>query len=113
MLCSNCNTNNAVITSGGNVIYCDPCNNKHEQLKSPEPFVEVIPDRIKAERHERQDSIEQAHLKGELNKRWVDLWGEQAALDKGFSKKEIKKARYVMDQARGSNGGLKYYRDST
>ncbi|HEX9059116.1 MAG TPA: hypothetical protein VF941_02960 [Clostridia bacterium] len=59
--------------------------------------VEVIPDYIKAERKERQDSIEQKHFKGELNKRWLDLYGPEMAKASGFSDKEIKNARYVTD----------------
>jgi len=88
---------------------CSACQERHNRLPSPSLPVEIIPERIKAERKERQDSIEQPHYKGELNKRYVDLWGEEIALAKGFTKKEIKNARYVMDGI--SDGSIRYYKD--
>lgn len=92
---------------------CVECKARQDQLPSPHIVAEIIPERIKAERSERQDSIEQPHMKGELNKRWVDLWGEKAAREHGFSDKEIKNAKYVMDGVRGERGAIRYYKKST
>ena len=88
---------------------CDACQNKHSKLLSPSEPIEIIPDRIKAERQERGDSIEQPHLRGELNKKWLDLWGTGAAKERGFTDKEIKNAKYVYDGAPGMN----FYKDAT
>ncbi len=88
---------------------CIACQNRQDRLPSPQQAVEIIPEYIKEERQERADSIEQPHLKGELNKRYVDLWGEQAAREKGFSQKEIDKAKYVMDGV----PQMRYYNDRT
>jgi hypothetical protein len=87
---------------------CKSCQDKHDNLLSPSMPIEIIPDRIKAERQERGDSIEQPHLRGELNKKWLDLWGTGAAKERGFTDKEIKKAKYVYDGC-----GIRYYGDST
>ncbi len=63
---------------------CSECTQRQDKLLSPSDPIEIIPDRIKSERQERGDSIEQPHLKGELNKKWLDLWGEGAAKERGF-----------------------------
>jgi len=109
ILCPSCYKNPVTKHPQFGIPNCDECNDRQAKLLSPSDPVEIIPERIKLERQERQDSIEQSHYKGELNKRWVDLWGEQAALDKGFTKKEIKNAKYVMDRARDKNTGISYY----
>lgn len=88
---------------------CKNCQTRQDKLPRPRQSIEIIPDRIKAERQERGDSIEQPHLKGELNKRWVDLWGEDAARERGFTEKEIKNAKYVYDGA----PNMRYYKDKT
>lgn len=111
MLCLNCHKNEAQTSQQIPVLPCRECQNRQARLPSPHISVEVIPDRIKAERRERQDSIEQPHFKGELNKRWVDTWGVQAAKEHGFTDKEIKKAKYTMDEARGERGNMSYYKN--
>lgn len=111
MKCPNCLTNEAVQHPTFGIMYCLPCQNKHDKLPSPSLPIEIIPERIKAERKERQDSIEQPHFHGELNKRWVDLWGKEAARDRGFSDKEIKNAKYVMDKVQ--DGSVRYYKHET
>jgi hypothetical protein len=108
MLCPACFTNQGITTSQGNLLPCLECRARQDKLDSPNLPVEIIPEYIKAERKERQDSIEQPHFKGELNKRWVDLWGKQAARDKGFSEKEIENAEYVYDGT-----PLNYYKEQT
>ncbi len=95
------------ITMG--LLPCVDCTLRQNKLPSPNHAIEIIPERIKAERQERGDSIEQPHLKGELNKRYIDLYGEQAARERGFTQKEIKKAKYVYDKA----PGMRYYGDAT
>lgn len=91
------------------VLPCLECKKRLDSLPAPRSSVEIIPEGIKREREERNDSIEQPHLKGELNKKWVDLWGEDAARERGFSEKEIKNAKYVNDGV----PGIRYYKDRT
>lgn len=108
MLCPSCFINEAQHHVSIGVLPCLECQTRMDKLPSPLQSVEIIPERIKSERQERGDSIEQPHIKGELNKRWVDLWGEDAARDRGFTNKEIKNAKYVADGV-----GLRYYNDKT
>jgi hypothetical protein len=108
-LCPSCFQTPAIMHLTLGVLPCASCKARLDKLPSPRQTVEIIPERIKTERQERGDSIEQPHLKGELNKRWVDLWGESAARERGFSSKEIKNAKYVYDGA----PGIRYYKDRT
>lgn len=112
-LCPSCFKNEARQHLSLGVLPCSECTKRQDNLPSPRPQVEIIPERIKSERQERGDSIEQPHLKGELNKRWVDLWGEDAARERGFSEKEIKNAKYVYDGIRTENSAARYYKDRT
>lgn len=111
-LCPSCFTFAARIHPQLGLLPCDGCQARQSSLPSPRQSVEVVPERIKAERQERGDSIEQPHLKGELNKKWVELWGEDAAKERGFSEKEIQNAKYVMDGVRSKNTALRYYKDA-
>lgn len=109
MTCPSCFKNPATTHPHLGVLPCAVCQTRQALLVSPEKQAEIIPERIKSERQERQDSIEQPHFKGELNKRYIDLWGEDEARKRGFSEKEIKNAKYVMDQV----PGIRYYKDRT
>lgn len=111
-LCPSCFKNPATKHSRLGLFPCNACKQRLDNLPSPRQQAEIIPDYIKEERKERQDSIEQPHFQGALNKKWVDLWGEQAAKDRGFSDKEIKNAKYVYDKVRSKDGGgVRYYKD--
>ena len=108
-LCPSCFINEATQHLSMGSLPCVACRKRQDKLLSPSQPIEIIPDRIKAERQERGDSIEQPHLKGELNKRYLDLWGKDVAKEKGFTDKEIKNAKYVYDKA----PGMRYYNDRT
>lgn len=108
-LCPACFTNPCTIHLTLGVLPCQECRVRQDKLPTPYQSIEIIPERIKTERQERADSIEQPHIKGELNKKWIDLWGESAAREKGFTEREIKKAKYVMDGV----PGMRYYKDRT
>src|ERR1035437_5146424 len=88
------------------ILPCKVCPDRQDTLLSPSQSVEIIPERIKAERIQRADSILQPHVKGELDKRWTDLWGEQAARERGFTDKQIKNAKYVSDEQRTENTAM-------
>lgn len=109
MNCPSCFNAPAVVHPQLGLLPCLTCKTRLDALPTPQQAAEIIPDRIKDERKERGDSIEQPHLKGELNKRYVDLWGADEARKRGFSEKEIKNAKYVMDGA----PGMRYYKDRT
>lgn len=111
--CPSCFAAPAVRHPHFGILPCMNCKARLDSLPTPTQQVEIIPDYIKKEREERQDSIEQPHVRGELNKRYVDLWGEKAARDRGFTNKEIKNAKYVYDGLRNKNSAVKYYKEST
>ena len=105
MLCQSCNRNKAIVDPIWGVLECKSCQNKNV----PEPSdnqVEFTSEHIKNERKEFASDIEQPHRAGHLNKKWVELYGEKAALRQGYSKKEIKDASYVWDS-------IRYYKDGT
>lgn len=111
--CPACLNNPAIVHPRMGLLPCAGCTKRQNALPRPHIDVEIIPEYIKEERTERADSIEQPHVAGDLNKRYVDLWGEQAARDRGFSEKEIKNAKYVYDKLRTKTRATKYYNDST
>lgn len=111
--CPSCFIQEAQETLSFGILPCVACQARQDRLFSPQESIEIIPERIKQERQERGDSIEQPHLKGQLNKRWVDLWGQQAAKERGFTDKEIKNAEYVYDGIRTKNTAARYYKDRT
>lgn len=113
MLCPSCFKNEAQTHQSLGILPCIGCKARLDSLPSPRQAVEIIPERIKSERQERGDSILQPHLKGELDKRWTDLWGTDAARERGFSEKEIKNAKYVSDGIRTKNNALTYYKNKT
>ena len=106
--CPSCFNAPAIVHPQLGLLPCASCKARQDRLPSPNQAVEIIPDTIKAEREERADSIEQPHLKGELNKKYVDLWGADEARKRGFTEKEIKNAKYVYDQT-----PTRYYKDRT
>ncbi len=112
--CPSCFTNEAIKHNSLGLLPCDTCKKRLDSLPSPRQAVEIIPERIKTERQERGDSILQPHVKGELDKRYVDLWGADAARERGFSEKEIKNAKYVSDGIRTKNTAqISYYKNRT
>lgn len=95
MKCPVCRTNDAIKDPYYGYLPCERCQLEQSRLKRPGNIPEFTSDTIKEGRKEFKDDIEQPHRKGEVNKRWVDLHGVDAAKRHGFTDKEIKKARYV------------------
>lgn len=95
MLCLQCNQQDAVWNNVYGWLPCQTCTRQ----PSIERFdsVEFITDSIKTQRKEFGKDIVQPHRKGELSKEYVDAYGAQSALDKGFTKEEVKRARNVWD----------------
>ena len=112
-MCPSCFKRKGIKHATLGILPCKVCQDKHNSLLSPSQSVEIIPERIKAERIERADSILQPHVKGELDKRYLDLWGAEVCKEKGFTDKEIKNARYVSDDIRTENTALSYYKNRT
>lgn len=95
MLCLQCNTNEATKHELYGWLPCLACQGKPSVERSES--VEFITDSIKTQRKEFGKDIIQPHRKGELSKEYVDAYGAQAALDKGFTREEVKKVRNVWD----------------
>jgi|GEM_PF-2204232 len=113
MKCPSCNKKEGKQHLTLGLLPCIECQERHSKLSSPNQAVEIIPERIKSDRQEHGDSILQPHVKGELDKKWIDLWGKKAAKDRGFTEKEIKNAKYVSDGIRSNNYGMTYYKNGT
>ena len=101
-LCPSCKTNKARLHSVYGVIPCEECSAKN--LQRPGSTIEFTSESIKEQRKEFADDIEQPHHGGELNKRWLEIYGEDLAIKRGFTKKEIKNAKYTWND-------LRYYKD--
>ncbi len=84
--------------------YCFDCQNNLKSFRTKVP--EFAGEKIKEARQMYAPDIEQPHYKGHLNKGWVDLHGEKKALERGFTKEEIKNAQYVYS---GSDSYYKKY----
>lgn len=108
MRCLNCHKGKAIIHPRLGILPCIDCQTKQASYIKPGAFTEFTTDDIKQQRGEFADDIEQTHYKGALNKRWVEIYGKEAAKKRGFSDEEIKHAEYVMDGV-----GLRYYNDKT
>jgi hypothetical protein len=101
MKCLSCQTNNAIEDKTYGILPCLECQNKTH--KTPSDIPEFCGDDIKTQRKQQADDIECHHRCGQLNKRWLQLYGKESAKRHGFSDKEIKEAKYVYD------GDTSYY----
>lgn len=98
MKCLSCRINKAIIDPVFGVLPCASCMQRQEHLKKPgNELPEFSGDDIKEGRKSQANDIEPPHYKGQLNKRWLDLYGKDAAKRHGFSDREIRNARYVMN----------------
>lgn len=88
-----CLKNNAIEDKVFGILPCKECQNKKHS--EPNDIPEFVGDSIKTQRKQCADDIEAPHRCGYLNKRWLDLYGKDAAKRHGFSDKEIKEAKYV------------------
>jgi hypothetical protein len=82
------------------------CQKRLDSLKKPGGQVEFTTESIKDQRRAYQNDIEQPHRKGQLNKKWLELYGKEKAKKMGFTDQEIAHASYVYDED-------KYYGDKT
>lgn len=111
MKCPNCRKNPAQSHPLLGIIPCSACQDKAKSFTKPGDQVEFTTTSIKLQRSEFADDIEQTHYKGVLNKRWVDIYGPGEAKKRGFSDKEIREAKYVMDGVLPAAN--RYYNDKT
>ena len=95
--CPICHFNDAITHAIYGVLPCLDCRKRQDRLfyQRTTHLPEFTTDDIRDQRKAYADDIEQPHYKGQLNKRWVEINGEQAARNQGYSSKEIKNARYV------------------
>lgn len=104
--CPNCHQRPATLHPQLGVLPCDSCQQKQDRLLKPGSLPEFTTEDIKTQRGEFMDDIEPPHYKGALNKHWVQVYGEQAALDRGFSQEEINNAKFTTDGT-----GIRYYNE--
>lgn len=103
MKCPVCHKNKAIRDPMLGVLPCQSCQDKpHEKAR---PQIEFTPNRIKEDRKTYFNDILQPHRMGQLSKEWLDVYGKELALKKGYSKSEIKHAKNVW------KGTLTYYND--
>lgn len=106
MLCGVCKKNKAIYDEYYGWLPCKECTERQAKKTKPGSSIpEFAGDDIREGRNMHADDIEQPHYRGHLNKKWLDLYGKKAALRRGFTKEEIKNAKYVY------NGLTKYYRE--
>lgn len=103
--CPNCNISPATLDALYGVLPCPRCHAHQKTLQKPTVLpVEFINRAIKEQRTAYLNDFLPMHNRGELSKEWVEKYGEKKALQHGFSKKEIKKARNVWNSE-------KYYKE--
>jgi len=93
VMCPACHTGEAVSHVFLGYLPCKVCQNKG--VSPPDKGVEFTSDSIKEERKAFPDDITSHHRKGSLNKRWVDVYGEEKARQYGYTENEIKNAKHV------------------
>jgi hypothetical protein len=102
MKCPNCNVNEARIDPILGIIPCTPCASRPHSVAHKQ--IEFVSEQIKEQRKIFAKDILQPHRKGQLSKEYVETYGAKAAVDRGFSAKEIQNAKYVW-------GDLTYYQN--
>ncbi len=95
MKCLECHNNNATKDPKLGILPCRDCRKRQAALPRPRIQIEFTSDSIKQQRKVMKNSIIQPHYKGQLDKRYVDLYGADRVLRRGFSQDEIKKAKYL------------------
>lgn len=100
IICPVCQKNQAQWDEYYGWLPCKPCQDRQSKLEKPKGQIEFTSDKIKDNRKAYADDIEPQHIKGNLNKRWVDIYGTKRAKELGYSDKEIKNAKYVANDIR-------------
>jgi hypothetical protein len=95
MKCPNCKTNDAITDPFYGCLSCDSCQQRQSGLVKPNKQIEFTSEGIKQQRRLYGQDTWGLHRKGELSKEWVDKYGAKKAMQRGFSKQEIKNAKNV------------------
>lgn len=95
MTCPVCKVNNAEYDEYYGYLPCKPCQERQSRLRKPGALPEFTSDSIKEQRKRHAKDIEAPHRSGHLNKKWLDIYGKEAAKRHGFTDSEIKNAKYV------------------
>lgn len=109
MICLVCHKNEAVQDKTFGILPCRLCANRQSSLSSPGALPEFTSTSIKDQRREYYSDTLPWHRKGELDKGAVDRYGVEAVKARGFSEKEIKRAKYVWSGADAANDYYKKY----
>ena len=98
MLCPVCKKNPAIVDPYWGLLPCKDCMDRQAGLARPGGQVEFVGESIKEQRQKFHKDIVPDHRKNELNKEFVDIYGEKRARELGYSDKEIKHAKYVYQE---------------
>lgn len=74
---------------------CASCQKRLTSLPTAQSQIEFTSESIKTQRKIHRRDILPMHNRGELDRAWVNRYGEKKAKQHGFTDKEIKNARYV------------------
>jgi len=108
MICNICQKSPAVYDPYWGWLPCEACQNgTAKNRKRAGEQTEFVSEAIKEDRRRMADDIEPQHIKGYLNKRWVELYGVKRAKELGYSDKEIRESGY---HNAGSSAAYQYYK---
>jgi len=91
--CPDCNINEAEMNPQYGLIACLSC--REQTTRMSERTYEFVPEHIKEERISHKDQTEQPFRNGQLNKRYVELYGTKYIK---VTDEEVKNAKYVYDR---------------
>lgn len=95
MRCGVCRTREATHNPFYGYLPCSQCQRRQKTYKRPDKQIEFTTPGIKQQRRDYGQDLWGTHRKGELSKEWVQKYGAKKALERGFTKQEIKKAKNV------------------
>lgn len=96
MICGACRTNKAINDPYYGYLPCKPCQDRLAQKKHPGARIpEFAGDDIREKRKMHGDDTHPAHRKGVPSREFREKWGDKAMERQGFTKQEIKNAKYV------------------
>lgn len=96
MKCPVCQVNEAIVDDYYGYLACQPCQDRQAKLKRPGTKIpEFAGESIRKGRKMHSEDIHPAHRKGVASREFREAFGEKAMERQGFTKKEIKEAKYV------------------
>lgn len=103
LTCPSCHKNDAIFDEYYGWLPCLECTRKQRTIKNPNKQIDMIPQRIKEDRKANFADAHPDHRKGTLSKEWLDRYGKDKAKARGYTDREIKKAKPVWNDDRWYN----------